>query len=118
MVAIILIENPNLSIIEQLYLLCIYACMCTQSLQSCPTLCNSMDCSPSSSSVHGILQARITKWVIMPSSRGSSQPRNLTCVACISCIAGGFFTTEPPEKPLLCLYYMSKCARLPINNFI
>ena len=27
--------------------------------QSCPTLCNSMDCSPSGSSVHGILQARI-----------------------------------------------------------
>ena len=36
------------------------------------TLCDPMDCSPPSSSVHGILQARILKWVAMPSSRGSS----------------------------------------------
>ena len=44
----------------------------TQSLQSCLTLCNPMDCSPPGSSVCGILQARILKWVAMPSSRGSS----------------------------------------------
>ena len=46
-------------------------------------------------SVHGILQARILEWVPMPSSRGSSQPRDRTC---ISCVVGGFFTTEPPGK--------------------
>ena len=40
-----------------------------KSLQSCPTLCNPLDCSPSGSSVHGILQARILEWVAMPSSR-------------------------------------------------
>ena len=34
-----------------------------------------MDCSPPSSSVHGILQAGILQWVTIPSSRGSSQPR-------------------------------------------
>ena len=34
-----------------------------------------MDYSPSGSSVHGILQARILEWVTMPSSKGSSQPR-------------------------------------------
>ena len=45
--------------------------------QSCPTLCDPMDCSPPSSSVHGILQARILEWVAMPSSRGSSQGSNL-----------------------------------------
>ena len=50
-------------------------------LQSCPTICNPMDCSPPGSSVHGILQARILKWVAMPSSRGSSQPRDRTCVS-------------------------------------
>ena len=44
--------------------------------QSCPTLCNPMDCRPPGSSVHGILQARILEWVAMPSSRGSSQPRD------------------------------------------
>ena len=42
---------------------------------SCPTLCDPMDCSPPGSSVYGILQARILEWVAVPSSRGSSQPR-------------------------------------------
>ena len=40
--------------------------------QSCPTLCDPMDCSPPGSSVHGILQARILEWVAIPFSRGSS----------------------------------------------
>ena len=40
----------------------------------------------------GILQARILKWVAMPSSRGSSQLRDGTRVCCTSCIVGGFFT--------------------------
>ena len=56
-----------------------------------------MDCSPLGFSVHGILQARILEWVAMPSSRGSSQPRDQTWV---SCITGGFFT-EPPGKALV-----------------
>ena len=41
-----------------------------------------MDCSPPGSSVHGILQARILQWVAMPSSRGSSWPRDQTHVSC------------------------------------
>ena len=57
--------------------------------QSCPTLCNPMDCSPPGFSVHGILQARILEWLAMPSSRGSSRTREWTRV---SCIAGRFFT--------------------------
>ena len=57
--------------------------------QSCPTLCNPMDCSPPDSSVHGILQARIVEWVAVPFSREPSQPRDLTQV---SRIAGIFFT--------------------------
>ena len=44
-------------------------CMHTRSLQSCPTLCNAMDCSLPGSSVHGILQARRLDRVAMPSSR-------------------------------------------------
>ena len=46
--------------------------VCAKSLQSHLSLCNPMNCSPPSSSVHGILQARILEWVPMPSSRGSS----------------------------------------------
>ena len=47
-----------------------------KSLQSCPTLCDPMDCSQPGSSVHGTLQVRTLEWVTMPSSRGSSQPRD------------------------------------------
>ena len=43
-----------------------------KSLQSCPTLCDSMDCNPPGYSFHGIFQARILEWVAMSSSRGSS----------------------------------------------
>ena len=57
-------------------------------IQSCLTLCEPMDCSPPGSSVHGILQAGILEWVVMPFSRGSSWPRDWTWV---SCIAGRFF---------------------------
>ena len=51
-------------------------CMCARSLQLCPTLCDPMGCSPPSSSVHGILQARTLQWVARPSSRASSPPRD------------------------------------------
>ena len=51
---------------------------------SCVWLCKLMDCSPPGSSVHGILQARILEWVAMPSSRGSSQPRDRTCISSVS----------------------------------
>ena len=56
-------------------------------------LCNSMNCSPAGSSVHGISQARMLEGVPISFSGGSSQPRDWTC---ISCEAGRFFTTEPP----------------------
>ena len=75
-------------------------CMHAQSLQSRPTLCDTLNCSPSGSSLHGILQARILEWVAMPSSRESSQPRDWTRV---SCIAGGFFTAEPLRKSFILL---------------
>ena len=50
---------------------------CVKLLQSCPTLCDPIDCSPPSFFVLGILQARKLQWVAMPSSKGSSQPRDL-----------------------------------------
>ena len=45
--------------------------------------CNPMDCNPPDSSVHGISQARILEWVAISFSRGSSRPRDWTCVSCI-----------------------------------
>ena len=59
-----------------------------------------MDCSQPSSSVHGILQARIMEWVAMHSSGGPSLPRDWTRIFCVSCIADGFFTAEPLWKPI------------------
>ena len=52
--------------------------------QSCPTLCDPMDCSPPGSSVHGILQARILEWVAISFSRGSSWSRDRTQVSRIT----------------------------------
>ena len=60
--------------------------------QSCPTLCDPLDCTLPGSSVHGIFQARILKWVVISSSRVSSRPRNRTRISCISWIVGRFFT--------------------------
>ena len=53
----------------------------SHSVVSEPTLCDPMDCSPPGSSVHGILQARILKWVAVPFSKGSSRPRDWTQVS-------------------------------------
>ena len=70
-------------------------CCCCLVAKSCLTLCDPMDCTLPGSSVHGISQARTLEWLAISFSRRSSQPRDRTH---ISCIAGGFLTTEPPEK--------------------
>ena len=58
-------------------------CVCSVTW-SCLTLCNSMDCRPPGSSVHGILQARMPEWVAISFYRGTSQPRDWTLVSDIS----------------------------------
>ena len=66
--------------------------MHARSLQSCPTLCNRMDCSPPGSSVHGVLQARILEWVACPHPDlpdPGIKPASLMSLA----VAGGLFTT-------------------------
>ena len=64
-------------------------------------LCDPVDCSPPGSSVHGISQAIILEWVVIPFSRKSSWPRDQThisCIHCVSYIAGRFSPGEPPGK--------------------
>ena len=51
--------------------------------QSCPALCDPVDCSPPGSSVHGIFQSWVLEWVAVSFSRGSSQPRDRTWVSSI-----------------------------------
>ena len=95
--------------------LCVVLVLVTQ---SCPTLCDPMDCSPTGSSVRGILQARILEWVSMPSSRESSQPRDRSQV---SRIAGRFFTvgaTKEAQSPRIqewVAYLFSRGSSLPRN---
>ena len=65
-------------------------------VQSCPTLCNRMDCSPPGSSVHGISQPRIPEWAAVPSSRGIFPTQELNsglphCRWILYCL-------EPPRK--------------------
>ena len=60
-------------------------CMCVSHC-SHVQLCNPTDCSPPGPSVHGVLQARTLEWAAVPSSRGSSPPRDRTCVPYVSCI--------------------------------
>ena len=72
-----------------------------KSLQSCPTLCDSMDCILPGSSVHGISQAKIQEWVAMLSSKGSSRPRDRIHMSVSPALVGGFFITSSTwEVPL------------------
>ena len=83
--------------ILRVYSVCVCVCVCCVLVpQLFLTLCNSMDCSPPVSSVHGIFQARELKWIAISFSKRSSQPRDQTCV---SCIASRSFTFEPPGSP-------------------
>ena len=56
--------------------------MKVKATQSCPTLCDPMDCTLPGSSVHEILQAGIVEWVAIVFSRGSSWSRDPTQVFC------------------------------------
>ena len=73
--------------------------------QSCPTLCDPMDCSPPGSSVHGGSPSKNTEVGCMLSSRGSSQPRHQTQV---SYIAGGFYLVFLPSW--FCYFFPSSLA--------
>ena len=90
----------------------LYCCCLVTKL--CSTLCDLMDYSLPGSSVHGISLARILEWIAMSPSRGSSQPKDQTRVSCIvfNCTAG-FFTPEPPRKPLFINYlHLNLCLNL------
>ena len=96
-------------------------CACALPFQLCSNFFDAMDCCPPGSSVHGVLQPRIQKWVAIPIFRGSSQTRDQTQVSCASCIAGGFFTTELLGKPVSDNIYSnsrSKFHPLPLSDVV
>ena len=69
--------------------------------QLCLTLCDPMDCSPPGSSVHGILQARVTEWVAISFSRACSWHRDWTQV---SYLTGISFTVSATSENVLWIY--------------
>ena len=87
--------------------------VCVLVTQLCLTLCDPMDCSLPSPSVHGILQARILEWVAMLFSLGSSRPRDQTCV---SCMAGRFFTLLSHQGSPFTFSSMLLCAHQVFNK--
>ena len=78
--------------------------------QSCPTICDRMDCSPPGFSVLGILQARILEWIAIPFSRGSSWPRDRNQA---SCIKGRFFTAQATREVPFALWISILPLSLP-----
>ena len=78
-----LLEKQILNLKSFLYIFCLYKTFKVKEgesevVQSCPTLCDPVDCSLPGSSIHRILQARVLEWVTISFSRGSSQPRDQT----------------------------------------
>ena len=74
--------------------------MATKLLQSCPTLCDSMDSSPPGSSINGILQARILNRLPCPPPGDLPDPGIEPASPVSLALADRFFITEPPEKPV------------------
>ena len=74
-------------------------CVCAKSLQSYLTFCDPVDYSSPCSSVHTFLQARILEWAAVPSSRGSSRPKDGTHVSwCLLHWHAGSLPLAPPGK--------------------
>ena len=104
---------------------CAVLCLVTQSR---PTLCIPIDCSPSDSSAMGMLQARIMWWIVMLSSRGSSQPRDQTWVShiarpilyCLIPLDTAAFTEMlkfPPTFNLLKLKNIGSLIRMWLHHY-
>ena len=72
--------------------------------QSCPTLCDPMDCSSPGSSVRGTTPARIVEWVAISSSWDLPNSGSKPAFPVVPVLAGRFFTTEPSGKPTMEYY--------------
>ena len=84
--------------------------------QSCLTLCDPTDCSPPGSSTHGIFQAKVLEWVATSSSRGSSWPRNRTCVSRI--VGRRFYHLSHQGSPIIHLVRTKKLQPLRWETWI
>ena len=90
-------------------------CVRTKLLQSCPTLCDPLDCSPPGSSVHGILQARTPEWVAISSPKGSFPPRDQTRISSVS-FTGRWVVYRHLGNPISTFNVLVSSLRLPTLN--
>ena len=81
--------------------------------QSCPTLCDPMNGSPSGSSIHGIFQARILEWAAISFFRGSSQTRDQTQVYCV---AGRLFTVWATREAPKYMFWLRENITGPLSS--
>ena len=85
--------------------------------QSCPTLCNPMDCSLPGPSVHGIFQARVLEWLAMPFSGDLPNPGTKLASLASPASVGKFFTTGTTwEAPSQALQAVTSTKQL-LSNF-
>ena len=88
--------------------------MHSQLLQSCPTICDPMDCTPPGSSVPGILQARRLEWVAFSLLQGILPTQVLN--PCLLHWQADSLLAEPPEKPFLFLLLATNSTKLSIDR--
>ena len=85
-------------------------CLCAKLLELCTTLCDPLDCSPLGSPIHGVLKARILEWVVMTSSKGSSQCRDWTHISILYWQAGSLPLLK--ASILISLKWIFRCLLL------
>ena len=104
---------------SKLYLcyMCVCVCVCVVA-QSCPTLCDPVDCSSPGSSVHGVLQARILQWVAVPSPGDLPNPRGIEPMSlCLLYWQASSLPLAPPGKPYIHVY-MCMCVCIYIYTHL
>ena len=88
--------------------------LCGLVTQVCLTLCKSLDCSLPGSLVHGISQAKYWSGLPFPILGGLPNPETEPESLVSPALAGRFFTTAPPGKPLT--YISGKCRVFTLTN--
>ena len=79
-------------------------CVRAKLLQFYLILCDPMDGILPGAAVHGIFQARILKWIAVPSARGSSQPRDQTHIFMSPALADSFFITSTTWEAIIVIH--------------
>ena len=90
---------------------CLVACVCSVT-QSCPTLCDPMDCSLPGSSIRGIFQQEYWSGLPFPTPEDLPHPEIEPVSLTSPALAGGFFTTVPPGKPYCSYSFFGHIAQL------